>query len=199
MYWNRNSDISFVYGAIQTQEGARQHDEYAKSIAVEFLEENYAHHTKFAITCNNLAIALAVLGETNMALNLCHQVRQVFATIVRKTNYLYAISSANMSVINHLNHGKLNVSLSLLKEASECVKTVDPRQNLGIFIDKFSNIRKLLFQDSSTLSDNDILGSCFTHLFGMPLGWIDYCPIHKCIILGADSPVWEHLEKLNHM
>ena len=195
----KESLLSAIYLATSQVKTSKVHADHAQSIAISSLgESNYSEHTKYAVTCNNLAITYAMSGNYTIATNLIEISRRVFEITVRKDNYLFVMTCLNLSIIKSLNPEMKQESMKEVQLAKEALKSIDPGRNLYQLQNLVSDMQKLLEQDIAA-DKLHLCKSLLFHLLDHPFGWIDYPPTDKCIILGADSQVWEYIEKMQHM
>ena len=60
----------------------------------------------------------------------------------------------------------------------------------------FDNIDNVLGMGLSSLNNTQLCKMLMFQITDYPFSWIDFYPLNHFVIFGADSQVWEHLEKL---
>ena len=97
-----------------------------------------------------------------------------------------------IDIVSHEEPAKISTRLDV---AQQIQRLHDPNDTLQDLISPLLACRKLLSEETSNHNFRDYWQSSYIQLCDQPLGWIDYCPFDKTIVLGADSQVWEHVEK----
>ena len=128
--------------------------------------------------------------------NLCKALA-IFLQTTGEKSFLYLTTRFNQILIECIT--KFAVSkLDILREAVHALANIFPANHqLVTFLNAENLIRELSNQDTK-FQGTFLWNTCFVSVLDRPFSWIDYPPLSKVVILGADQQVWAHLKNLQH-
>ena len=155
------------------------------------------NHSIVGIVYNQLGILFTINNESEQGIdNLCKALA-IFLQTTGEKSFLYLTTRFNQILIECIT--KFAVSkFDILREAVHALANIFPANHqLVTFLNAENLIRELSNQDTK-FQGTFLWTTCFVSVLDRPFSWIDYPPLSKVVILGADQQVWAHLQNLQH-
>eukprot|EP00112_Aurelia_sp_Birch-Aquarium-sp1_P022304 Seg625.3 transcript_id=Seg625.3/GoldUCD/mRNA.D3Y31 product="hypothetical protein" protein_id=Seg625.3/GoldUCD/D3Y31 len=161
---------------------------------VQFLPSN---HTVLAASLNQLGVLFALNGRIYESVACFDKSLAIYAETTGERSHQYILTLYNKTLVSFL----FNVASEKELETS-LSKVIDFFPNNHPIQASFQPeqlIAKLTCVKSDLINSKSVVWNyCFIPVFDQPMGWLDYPPVSKSIILGADYQVWAHIDHLSH-
>ncbi len=156
-------------------------------------------HTVLATSYNTFAIMSALNSNVVQATAYFDKALSIYEKSVGIKSANYIVTVFNKAFVSFV-HCHDSCREAKLSDAIESVCEIFPVNHP---IHSTLKTEEILFLakkagNSETMMQKILWDICFLSLQDHPMSWLDYPPVSKLIILGADHQVWAHLDHLKH-